>query len=85
MHTSNFALIFCLLLNFYFTEKHFKNRNLASSYVGKSKKNMKSDYLSGNNSDHSLNILSEMKTIDLVFLTNAGFFLFSEFSSLRSF
>lgn len=76
MHTSNFALIFLILLNSYFTEKHFKNRNLASSYVDKSKKNMKRDYLSGNISDHSLNILSEMKTIDLVFLTMLDFFIF---------
>lgn len=76
VHTSNFALIFLILLNSYFTEKHFKNRNLASSYVDKSKKNMKRDYLSGNISDHSLNILSEMKTIDLVFLTMLDFFIF---------
>lgn len=76
MHTSNFAWIFLIVLNSYFTEKHFKNRNLATSYVDKSKKIMKSDYLSGNNSDHSLNILPEMKTIDFVFLTMLNFFIF---------
>ena len=41
-------------IELYFIEKHFKSRNLATSHVGISKKNIKRNYLSGNISDHSL-------------------------------